>query len=80
MMRFGEFLGIDPNQYNAWEIHWASHDAWALGLLIFLMPVMLWFCWSSLKRVLSPVKKIFLFGLRLLILVLVFLVFLQPQI
>lgn len=80
MMRFGEFLGIDPNQYNAWEIHWAYHDAWALGLLIFLMPVMLWFCWSSLKRVLSPVKKIFLFGLRLLILGLVFLVFLQPQI
>lgn len=80
MMGFGKLLGIDPHQYNAWEVHWASHDPWALGFLVLLTPVMLWFFWSSLKRVRSPAKKIFLFGLRLCILALVFLVFFQPQI
>ena len=63
MIWFGKFLGIDPNQYNAWEVHWASHEIWTLGFLILLMPVMLWFFWSSLNRVLSPMKKRFLFGL-----------------
>ena len=80
MMGFGEFLGIDPNQYNAWEVHWASHQTWMLGFLVLLMPVMLWFFWTSLQRIRSPVKKLFLFGLRLLILGLVLLVFLQPKI
>ncbi|MDH5789490.1 MAG: glutamine amidotransferase [Nitrospinota bacterium] len=73
-------LGEEWSEYNAWELHWTS-DVWGgtfvfLGVLIVLS---LWFFWTSLARVRSPWKKIFLYTLRVIVLLLVALVVLQPR-
>lgn len=73
--------GEEWSEYNAWELHWAS-DVWGgtfafLGVLIVLS---LWFFWTSLSRVRSPWKKIFLYALRVVVLLLVAMVVLQPQV
>jgi len=72
--------GEEWSEYNAWELHWTS-DVWGgtfvfLGVLIVLS---LWFFWTSLARVRSPWKKIFLYTLRVIVLLLVALVVLQPR-
>jgi uncharacterized membrane protein len=72
--------GEEWSEYNAWELHWTS-DLWGgafvfLGVLIVLS---LWFFWSSLSRVRSPWKKVFLYALRVFVLLLVAMVILQPQ-
>ena len=61
-----EILGLNPAEYNDWGIHWATEDAGpALILCGLLVAAALWFFWTSLSRVPSPLKKWFLFGLRL---------------
>jgi uncharacterized membrane protein len=72
--------GEEWGEYNAWELHWTS-DVWGgtfvfLGVLIVLS---LWFFWASLSRVRSPWKKAFLYTLRVIVLLLVAMVVLQPQ-
>lgn len=66
--------------YNHWEIHWGYDDVggWlaALGVLV---PVALWFFWTSLSRITSRPKKSFLFLLRVGAFVLLLLVILQPN-
>lgn len=66
--------------YNHWEIHWGYDDGggWlaALGILV---PVTLWFFWTSLSRISSRLKKSFLFLLRVAAFVLLLLVLLQPN-
>lgn len=72
--------GKEWSEYNAWELHWTS-DVWGgtfafLGVLIVLS---LWFFWTSFSRVRSPWKKIFLYALRVVVLLLVAMVVLQPR-
>ena len=72
--------GEEWGEYNAWELHWTS-DVWGgtfafLGVLIVLS---LWFFWTSLARVRSLWKKVFLYALRVVVLLLVAMVVLQPQ-
>jgi len=72
--------GEEWSEYNAWELHWTS-DVWGgtfafLGVLIVLS---LWFFWTSLARVRSPWKKTFLYTLRVVVLLLVAMVVLQPR-
>ena len=73
-------LSEEWGEYNAWELHWSS-GVWGgtfafLGVLIVLS---LWFFWASLSRVRSPWKKAFLYALRVVVLLLVAIVVLQPQ-
>jgi len=72
--------GEEWSEYNAWELHWTS-DVWGgtfafLGVLIVLS---LWFFWTSLSRVRSLWKKAFLYVLRVIVLLVVAMVVLQPR-
>ena len=80
MNRLATLWGEEWGEYNAWELHWTS-DVWGgtfvfLGVLIVLS---LWFFWASLSRIRSPWKKVFLYTLRVFVLLLVAIVVLQPQ-
>lgn len=76
----GKLFGQDWERYNAWELHWAlAGNQWILVGLAVLAPLTLWFFWVSLRKVRSLPKKCFLYGLRILVLVLVLLVLLQPR-
>ncbi len=72
--------GEEWSEYNAWELHWTS-DVWggAFAFLGVLIVLSLWFFWTSLSRVRSPWKKTFLYVLRVVVLLLVAMVVLQPQ-
>ena len=77
-MNLPAWLGLD--EFNAWELHWGAEDfGWALGVLALLIPVTLWFFWSSLSRVRSPLRRGLLFSLRCVTLVLLLLLVLQPR-
>jgi uncharacterized membrane protein len=72
--------GEEWSEYNAWELHWAP-EAWGgtFAFLAVLIVLSLWFFWTSLSRVRSPWKKLFLYALRVITLFLVALTVLQPQ-
>jgi len=60
-----KWLGLNPEEYNQWELRWTEAglgpETWALA---FLIPLALWFFWTSLARVRNPWKKAFLLTLR----------------
>jgi len=67
-------------EFNAWELHWAADNAvWPLLILGVVIPLTLWFFWTSLSRIVSPGRRYFLYSLRVITLVLLLLVVLQPQ-
>ncbi len=80
MNRLATLWGEEWGEYNAWELHWTS-DVWG-GTFIFLgalIVLSLWFFWASLSRIRSLWKKVFLYTLRVFVLLLVAIVVLQPQ-
>ncbi len=73
-------LGLPPGEYNDWEIHWALSEAgWLFPAMGVFFLLALWFFWTSLARVTSPLKKGFLFSLRILAFALLIFVLLQPS-
>lgn len=73
-------LGLPPDQFNDWEIHWALSEAgWILPAMGVFFLLALWFFWTSLARVSSRPKKGLLFGLRVLAFVFFIFVLLQPS-
>ena len=68
------------SEYNQWEIHWTpAHADWILAGLGIMVPLALWFFWTSLRRIRSYLKKSFLLLVRLAAFALVALLLLQPE-
>ncbi len=75
-----EFFGSGLAEYNEWNIQWAPENSQAIAVILGVsIPLALWFFWTSLKRIPSRLKKIFLFGLRVFIFLFLGLLLLKPQ-
>ncbi|MBC8286364.1 MAG: hypothetical protein H8E42_02705 [Nitrospinae bacterium] len=75
-----KLLGIDPEVYNQWQLHWSPEDpAVIYGVLGVVIPIALWFFWTSLNRVGSRSRKLLLFVLRLAAFTLLLLILLKPE-
>ncbi|MEK9627689.1 MAG: glutamine amidotransferase [Nitrospinota bacterium] len=80
MNLLAKLFGFDSSDYDQWQLNWNLEDPWlilvSLGLMI---PLALWFSWTSLRRIGSAPKKVFLFSLRALALTLLFFILLRPE-
>jgi uncharacterized membrane protein len=75
-----EFFGPGFADYNEWDVQWASENSQAvIAILGVSVPLALWFFWTSLARISSRLKKVFLFGLRVFTFLLLGLLLLKPQ-
>ena len=75
-----KIFGIAWKDIDNWGIHWAYDGSeWALALLGFLIIIALRYFWTSLRRISSPLKKYFLFFLRVATFSLLMLTLLQPS-
>ena len=75
-----EWFGLDSGQFNEVTLNFVTKDmslVWILALV--LVPLALWFFWTSLKRIQSPLRKIFLISLRLLTFLLLVFILLKPE-
>lgn len=80
MKLFAQWLGLDPAEYNQWQVHWGGDlSIPVLGLIGLLIPLALWFFGTSLSRIQSRIKRVGLFGLRVAAFALLLMMFLQPQ-
>ena len=75
-----ELLGASPAEYNEWSIQWAPENIeLILTCLAVAVPLALWFFWTSMARIPSRLKKVFLFSLRVFAFILLALLLLKPQ-
>ena len=75
-----ELFGLDPDQFNEVSLSFATKDSsFAWILVLFVVPLALWFFWTSLKRIHSSLRKILLICLRTLTFFMVVFIFLQPE-
>jgi len=75
-----EFFGLDPVQFNEVGLSLSTKDlSYAWILILFVVPLALWFFWISLKRIHSPFRKTFLISLRALTFFLLIFTLLQPE-
>jgi uncharacterized membrane protein len=75
-----KILGIAWEDIENWGIHWAYDGSeWVLALLGFLIVIALRYFWTSLRRITSPLKKYFIFFLRVVTFALLLLTLLQPS-
>lgn len=75
-----EWFGLDPDQFNEVAMNMAAKDlslVWILALVA--APLALWFFWTSLKRIQSPIRKIFLIALRVLTFAVLVFMLLKPE-
>ena len=80
MNKLAKILGFDPKEYDQWQINWGLEDPWMVIIFLGLMvPLALWFFWTSLRRIGSMPKKIFLFSLRIFAFVFLLMVLLRPE-
>ncbi|MBT3923600.1 MAG: hypothetical protein HOF21_13605 [Nitrospina sp.] len=78
MNPLAKLLGV--NEFNQWQIHWLpDNPVLVLSALGFLIPLALWFFWTSLNRVNSRNRKLLLFSLRLGTFALLLLILLKPE-
>ena len=75
-----KLLGIDPEVYNQWQLHWSPEDpVLVFAVLGVVIPIALWFFWTSLNRVGSRSRKLLLFALRVVAFGLLLLILLKPE-
>jgi uncharacterized membrane protein len=75
-----KLFGIDPKVYNQWQMHWSPEDLIVIfAVLGVLIPLALWFFWTSLNRVGSRSRKLLLFLLRVAAFTLLLLILLKPE-
>lgn len=80
MNELAKIFGFDPEKYDQWQINWVLEDPWMIVISLGLMvPLALWFFWTSLRRIGSTPKKIFLFSLRIFAFVFLLMVLLRPE-
>jgi uncharacterized membrane protein len=71
-----QLLGFE--EYNQWQLHWLLDDL-VLAVLGILIPIALWFFWTSLNRVKQWTRKLLLFALRLGAFTVLLLIILKPE-
>ncbi len=75
-----EWFGLDPEQYNEVAMNLAAKDLSPVWIIVLVLaPLALWFFWTSLKRIQSPARKIFLIALRALTFVVLVFMLLKPE-
>ena len=80
MNGLAKIFGFDSEDYDQWHVNWAPEDPWLIAISLGLMvPLALWFFWTSLRRVGSKPKKVFLFFLRVVTFVLLLVILLRPE-
>ena len=80
MNGLAKIFGFDPKDYDQWQVNWAPEDPWLIAISLgLMMPLALWFFWTSLRRVGSKPKKVFLFFLRVVTFVLLLVILLRPE-
>ena len=80
MNRLANLLGVDPEEYNQWQLHWLPEDpVVVLTVLGIVIPLALWFFWTSLNRVSTWARKLLLFTLRLGAFTVLLLILLKPE-
>ncbi|MDC1121941.1 glutamine amidotransferase [Nitrospinaceae bacterium] len=80
MNGLAKIFGFDSEDYDQWQVNWAPEDPWLIAISLGLMvPLALWFFWTSLRRVGSKPKKVFLFFLRVVTFVLLLVILLRPE-
>ena len=75
-----EWFGLDSGQFNEVTLNFVTKDmslVWILALV--LVPLALWFCWTSLNQIGSQLLKTFLISLRLLVFLLLVFLVLKPE-
>lgn len=80
MNELAKVFGFDPKEYDQWQLNWAPEDPWLIVICLGLMvPLALWFFWTSLRRISSTPKKVFLFSLRAIAFVFLLMILLRPE-
>ncbi|MZH03347.1 MAG: hypothetical protein F3745_08140, partial [Nitrospinae bacterium] len=75
-----KLLGIDPEIYNQWQLHWSPENPFLIfAVLGVVIPLALWFFWTSLNRVGSGSRRLFLFVFRVAAFILLLLILLKPE-
>ena len=71
---------INPKEYDKWQINWAPEDPWLISITLgLIIPCALWFFWTSLRRIGSKPKKVFLLFLRIMTFAFLLIVLLRPE-
>jgi uncharacterized membrane protein len=80
MNGLAKIFGFDPKDYDQWQVNWTPEDPWLIAISLgLMMPLALWFFWTSLRRVGSKPKKVFLFLLRVAAFALLLIILLRPE-
>jgi len=80
MNGLAKIFGFDPKDYDQWQVNWAPEDPWLIAISIgLMMPLALWFFWTSLRRISSKPQKVFLFLLRVAAFSLLLIILLRPE-
>jgi uncharacterized membrane protein len=80
MNGLAKIFGFDPKDYDQWQVNWAPEDPWLIAISLgLMMPLALWFFWTSLRRVGSKPKKVFLFLLRVAAFTLLLIILMRPE-
>ena len=75
-----EWFGLDPAEFNEIGLRWVTEDLVPVWLVVLvLVPVALWFFWTSLGRIQSPTRKTFLIVLRTLTFAVLVFLLLKPE-
>ena len=80
MIELAKIFRIDLSEFDQWQINWAQGDQWSILISVALIvPPALWFFWTSLRRVGSTSKKLFLFFLRIFAFAFLFMILMRPE-
>lgn len=80
MNTLAKIFGFNAEDYDQWQMHWSPEDPWLIAASLGLMiPLALWFFWTSLRRIVSRPKKYFLFSLRVFAFAFLLIVLLRPE-
>ncbi len=80
MNGLAKIFGFDSKDYDQWQVNWAPEDPWLIAISLgLMMPLALWFFWTSLRRVGSNPQKVFLFLLRVAAFALLVIILLRPE-
>ena len=76
-----EWFKLDSDQFNEVALHWATKNLSLIWMMIALALVLLslWLFWTSLRRLQSPFRKIFIISLRVLTFLLLVFIILKPE-